>query len=134
MFNKISEGVVQGIFIAAIGFSAATVWKSFENSTNDLKTAKKQLDAQVIEKQSNEIKRLASIIGGLKLVTDELSKKASIKPKPELKDKLSEVENSLSERTEIGAAIQQQQYSQQQQQIQIQQQQVQQQQIQQEWR
>ena len=35
MVNKIAEGVVQGILIAAIGFSAATVWATFDKSTND---------------------------------------------------------------------------------------------------
>ncbi|WNO09974.1 hypothetical protein [Teredinibacter sp. KSP-S5-2] len=156
MFNKVAEGVVQGILIAAIGFSTATVWKAFQSSTEDLRIAKSQLNSQVqrnqqlidfnknqkevnaellsiTNQQSEDLKKLAETIVSLNATVQKLSTQLKVKVDKTVSEKLVEVEKSVESRKATSASVQQQQQQQQLIYGQMQQQQQQQQQIQQKW-
>lgn len=156
MLKQVSEGVVQGIFISAIGFAAATVWTNFQTSTKNLGLAKKQLDAQiirnqqlidfnnkqlkinqqnadVIDRQSQDIQRLNRMIAELQKENKDIAKKVSYQSQTDLSKELEAVTKSLSQHQILSTSIKQQQQSQLDQQLSTQQQQSLQQKLQQEW-
>lgn len=124
MWQKISEGVIQGILIAAIGFSAATVWKSFETSTNNLNTARLQLSDQVtsneqmtqiiesqettiqalqqlVDKQSSDIKKLTTAVSLLNKLLASSDKATS----NQIALSLSDIERSTQVQSAINSSV-----------------------------
>ncbi len=156
MWNKISEGVVQGILIAAIGFSAATVWNLFQSSTEDLRIAKSQLSAQIernqqliefnknqrkinqdlleiSKRQSLDIEKLTTTILSLKETLGKVTAQSSVKLDESVSQKLSEIKSSSEWHNNKSVSVLEQQQQQQVIYGQMQQQQEQQQQIQKSW-
>jgi myo-inositol-1-phosphate synthase len=154
--NKISEGVVQGILIAAIGFSAATVWTAFRDSTNELQIAKKQIENQIetntflesfneeqkktnksllelIKNQKSEILSLSESIIHLDMKLKEASNIENIKMDKTIEKKVNEITKNVEKSEEIEAQVHQHHKQQQVYQGKFQQQQIQQQQQQQAW-
>ena len=156
MWNKISEGVVQGILIAAIGFSAATVWNLFQSSTDDLRIAKSQLSAQIernqqliefnqnqrkinqdlleiSKRQSQDIEKLTTTIVSLKETLSKLTTQSSFKVDESVSERLSELRSSSEWHNNKSVSLQEQQQQQQVIYGEMQQQQQQQQQVQKSW-
>lgn len=156
MFNKVAESVVQGILIAAICFCAATVWNAFQTSTDDLRIAKGQLNAQmqrnqqliefnrnqkqmnqellnITDQQSEDLRKLTKTLMSLYATVQKLTEKSQIKADSSVTGTLSEIEKAVDARKSISDSVQQQQQQQHLIYGQMQQQQQQQQQVQQSW-